>query len=79
MFKDYCFIYLQTPEEWHTILYFAAAIYCFGSIIYAALASGKIQSWALVGQEQVFLSENEQSQTSTEDIPIPAPRYQAVH
>ncbi|XP_073992597.1 sialin-like isoform X2 [Rhodnius prolixus] len=69
----------RTPEEWHTILYFAAAIYCFGSIIYAALASGKIQSWALVGQEQVFLSENEQSQTSTEDIPIPAPRYQAVH
>ncbi|XP_014258795.1 sialin-like [Cimex lectularius] len=69
-----------TVEEWHSILYFSAIVYVIGAAFYALLASGKVQSWALIGQEQVFLSDNEQSQTSTEDlIPVPAPRYQSVH
>lgn len=69
----------KNSSEWQTIFHISAAVYIAGALLYALLASGKIQSWALVGQEQVFLSDNEHSQTSTEDlIPVPTPRYQAV-
>ncbi|BES99717.1 MFS transporter, ACS family, solute carrier family 17 (sodium-dependent inorganic phosphate cotransporter), other [Nesidiocoris tenuis] len=68
-----------SKDEWQTILYIAAAVYVFGATAYALLGSGKIQAWAMVAQEQVFLSDNDQSQTSTEDlIPVPTPRYQST-
>lgn len=69
----------KNSSEWQAIFHISAAVYVAGAIFYVLLASGRIQSWALVGQEQVFLSDNEHSQTSTEDlIPVPPPRYQAV-
>lgn len=71
--------FLQTREEWQLILYFSSGVYIFGAIVFAILGSGKIQAWALIAQEQVFLSDNDQSQTSTEDLlPVPPPRYQSV-
>ncbi|XP_014286471.1 sialin isoform X1 [Halyomorpha halys] len=68
----------KTPIEWQTIFHISAAVYIVGSIIYSLMASGKAQPWAFVGQEQVFFSDNEHSQTSTEDlIAVPPPRLLA--
>ncbi|KAF6211448.1 hypothetical protein GE061_011960 [Apolygus lucorum] len=69
----------KTRDEWIIIFYISAGIYIIGAVVYASLGSGKIQAWAMVAQEQVFLSDNDQSQTSTEDlIPVPPPKYQSV-
>uniref|UniRef100_A0A0A9W2P4 Sialin n=1 Tax=Lygus hesperus TaxID=30085 RepID=A0A0A9W2P4_LYGHE len=69
----------RTRDEWLVVFYISAGIYIFGAVVYGALGSGKIQPWAMVAQEQVFLSDNDQSHTSTEDlIPVQPPRYQSV-
>lgn len=66
-------------EEWQSVFHISASIYILGTIIYACLASGKIQNWATVGQERCMLSADEMSQTSTEDLlPISTTRYQAA-
>uniref|UniRef100_A0A1B6DA23 Sialin n=1 Tax=Clastoptera arizonana TaxID=38151 RepID=A0A1B6DA23_9HEMI len=68
----------KTSEEWHIVFHISAAIYIIGTIIYAFLASGKVQNWAIIGQEQCLLSTDDMSQTSTEDLLPIGTRYQAT-
>ncbi|KAL1138561.1 hypothetical protein AAG570_008624, partial [Ranatra chinensis] len=69
----------RSTSEWQTVFHISAIIYVLGAIVYAVLASGKVQAWAAVGQEQAYLSDNEHSQTSTEDLlPVTPPRYHSV-
>ena len=37
----------QTVEAWRTVFYLGAAVYAFGTIVYALFGSGEIQPWAM--------------------------------
>lgn len=38
--------------SWQTVFYIAAGIYLFGCVIYWFFASGEVQPWALVAEEE---------------------------
>lgn len=42
----------DTRVSWQTVFYIAAGIYLFGCAIYWFYASGEVQPWAIVAEEE---------------------------
>lgn len=46
--------------SWQTVFYIAAGIYLFGCAIYWFFASGEVQPWALVAEEEDRVRQQEE-------------------
>ncbi|RZF42806.1 hypothetical protein LSTR_LSTR014205 [Laodelphax striatellus] len=61
---------MQTISEWQTVFLISSTVYIIGAVVYAFLASGKIQPWASNNQECNTLLDD-QSHTSNEELAPP--------
>ncbi|RZF40673.1 hypothetical protein LSTR_LSTR012774 [Laodelphax striatellus] len=60
----------KTISEWQTVFLISSTVYIIGAVVYAFLASGKIQPWASNNQECNTLLDD-QSHTSNEELAPP--------
>lgn len=48
----------DTRVSWQIVFYIAAGIYLFGCVIYWFFASGEVQQWAIVAEEEHTARQN---------------------
>lgn len=55
--------------SWQTVFYIAAGIYLFGCAIYWLYASGEVQPWAKVAEEEDKARQAEEEAAQTRGLP----------
>lgn len=63
------FLVPQTVEKWKIVFYISAGIYLFGCLVYWFFASGEVQPWARVHEQQTI----EDNRTDIEKYNKPPP------